>query len=78
MSQVLVVVDAGVVVEVVVVDGGLAVDVVVVAGTAVEAGAFGTELDGWSAPPSEWSLSFSSFLAWSFLAWSFLPWFFLT
>jgi hypothetical protein len=64
---VLVVVDSGVVVEVVVVDCALVLDVVVEAGTCVDAGDFGT--DGWTAPPSESSLSFSSLVAWSFLPW---------
>jgi hypothetical protein len=67
--RVLVVVDSGVVVEVVVVDCGLVVDVAFEAGAWVDGGAFGTVLDGWSAPPSESSPSFSSFAAWSLLPW---------
>ena len=63
------VVDSGVVVEVVVVDCGLVVDVAVEAGTWDDGGAFGAVLDGWSAPPSESPPSFSSFVAWSLLPW---------
>jgi hypothetical protein len=69
---VLVVVDSGVVVDVVVVVGELEVDVVVEAvDEDVDAGAFGTVSDGWRAPPSGSALSFSSVSAGSSLPWLF-------
>ena len=66
------VVESGVVVEVVVVDFGLVVDEAVEAGTWVDGDGFGTALDGGSAPPLESSTPFSCFVASSLLPWFFL------